>query len=275
MTTPDKSSILKAQVNGYIDSLADMTDSAAKSAAFKLYLAHTSRFHHYSLNNQILIFLQCPHATQVMGYSQWIKLHRFVRKGEHGISILAPCSIYKTVKNPNGTEEKKKILLFKTTYVFDVSQTDGEPLPEPPEWRSRERLLFLENALIDFANTLGLTIERLDQEIANHPYAEGYYQKNENLIALAPEAGTITLIHEIAHCLCNHTDESISERELLAEAIAYSVSQYFSLPAAGSPNYIALSGGSGTEIKARMSIITEHALKIIQSVEGINQPSQY
>ena len=115
---------------------------------YQAYLRTVSRFHRYSVNNQMLIFSQCPHATLVAGYQKWQnQFSRHVLRGEKGITIIAPTP-YKIkveqdkldpdTKQPlldaDGktiTEEKEvQIPIFRPVKVFDVSQTDGKPLPE-------------------------------------------------------------------------------------------------------------------------------------------------
>jgi hypothetical protein len=102
-----------------------------------------SKFHNYSIGNLILIMLQKPDATRVAGYSTWKDLYRWVKKGEKGIAILAPCMPPKPKKPATPAdvetddegekpEEETDIrpVYFKVVYVFDVSQTEGKPLPE-------------------------------------------------------------------------------------------------------------------------------------------------
>ena len=90
-------------------------------------------------SNTLAIFLQCPEATQVAGYRAWQEMGRQVRKGEHGITILAPIKRRVTAEGESGesaTEAEavtvRQISGFTTTTVFDISQTDGEPIPERP-----------------------------------------------------------------------------------------------------------------------------------------------
>ena len=107
------------------------------------YLRFMGKFHNYSINNQILIFTQCPGATLVAGYKAWNKkFHRAVKKGEKAISIIAPCKYKKevddtykdgTVKVDATGKALKKIIECKgytTCSVYDISQTYGEPVPE-------------------------------------------------------------------------------------------------------------------------------------------------
>src|SRR5215207_10463900 len=96
------------------------------SESFRRYLDVQARFHHYSWGNVSLILAQHPTATQVAGYNAWLKMHRYVKRGEKGIKIIVPMT--KKVKTENDEEDSK--LFFGVGNVFDVSQTDGEPLPK-------------------------------------------------------------------------------------------------------------------------------------------------
>ena len=99
---------------------------AGHSARLAAYLAAMGRFHRYSLGNVLLIGMQCPQATHVAGFRAWQRLGRRVRNGERGIRIMAPI-----VRRPKVDEDdSKRVVAFKTVCVFDVSQTDGKPLPE-------------------------------------------------------------------------------------------------------------------------------------------------
>lgn len=97
-----------------------------------------ARFHNYSAHNQLLIFTHRPDATLVAGYRAWQRLGRQVRKGEKGIAILAPCVQRTKVEDHDGGErELRRLRRFRVAYVFDVSQTDGEPLEDLEAIRPR------------------------------------------------------------------------------------------------------------------------------------------
>ena len=119
-----------------------------ESERYRQYLSTMSRFHHYSVNNTMLIYMQRPDATLVAGFNKWKnQFERHVKKGEHGITIIAPTPYKKKIeemkRDPDThapildadgkavMEEKKiEIPMFRPVKVFDVSQTDGKPLPE-------------------------------------------------------------------------------------------------------------------------------------------------
>src|SRR4029077_14040076 len=106
--------------------LAEAVERMADSETFAAWLRARATFHDYSFGNVCLIVSQRPDATQVAGYKTWQKFGRQVRKGERGIRILPPCA----VKRENELGDEVRSLFFRTVSVFDVAQTDGEPLPE-------------------------------------------------------------------------------------------------------------------------------------------------
>ena len=135
--------------------LKEITDSIEKgikelfdSDKYKQYLTTMSRFHRYSVNNQMLIYMQMPNATHVAGFNKWHdQFGRNVLKGQRGIKIIAPTPFKKKIEkekldpdtklpvlDADGkpiTEEKEiSIPMFKPVTVFDVSQTEGKPLPQ-------------------------------------------------------------------------------------------------------------------------------------------------
>jgi hypothetical protein len=108
---------------------------ADKSQKLIEYLKTMGRFHNYSLGNAILIGFQRPDATRVAGFCTWQKLGRHVKRNEKGIAIMASIVWRNKVTHADDEEDKQErkeetVLAFKTAYVFDISQTDGKPLPE-------------------------------------------------------------------------------------------------------------------------------------------------
>jgi antirestriction protein ArdC len=104
-----------------------------QSQALKRYLAVMSRFHRYSWGNVLLIYSQRPDATHVAGFQAWLRMRRYVRKGEKGIVILAPMVGRKRSTNDELAEdEQTRVYGFRAGYVFDVNQTEGEPCKTRP-----------------------------------------------------------------------------------------------------------------------------------------------
>ena len=173
-----KADSLKERMTAFITALAEETDSVKQDAAFRAYLSSMSRFHRYSWGNQILISLQLPEATHVAGFNTWRKVDRFVMKGQKGIGIFAP------MKRKHGKEEGEapgselsesaakgpRLVGFRAVTVFDISQTDGAPLPARPEHNATEGGEDLLPKLETAAEAFGIRV--LYQHIPGH--AEGY-----------------------------------------------------------------------------------------------------
>lgn len=226
-----------------------------ESEKYKNHLKVMSKFHNYSVRNQILIWLQNPTASLVMGYKQWQNnFERQVKKGEKGIEILAYAPYFidgerikldnngKKILDEDGNPIKEKVKIqkeyFKKVVVFDISQTDGK---EIKDLHLVEDLKFEVENFKSFFNAL-IEISPVDVEIANilNTNAKGYYSPSENKIVIREnmqESQTIkTLIHEIAHAKL-HNEEAIKDRknistnflEVEAESVAYIVSNYLGI----------------------------------------------
>ena len=128
----------KEKVQIALDRLDDGIRDFFQGDHYKEYLATMSKLHHYSARNCILIEHQCPGASIVASYNSWKNnFNRQVKKGEKGIMILAPFKrsvevdvVGKKDMDGNPLKEKKDIITFRPVYVFDVSQTEGDPIPE-------------------------------------------------------------------------------------------------------------------------------------------------
>jgi antirestriction protein ArdC len=287
------------------DKLKEITDRLEagigdifNSGQYKTYLDTLSKFHNYSFNNCVLIAMQKPDATHVAGYSAW--QHNFKRqvlKGEKGIKIIAP-SPYKMRKEqeridptsgspmkgadgkPLMEEVEVKIPAFKVATVFDISQTQGEPLPEIGV-----------NELsgdVDKYNDFYKALEKSSpvpiaiEDIASG--AKGYYEQVDKRIALnagMSELQTLkTAIHEIAHARLHDIDKNAPKdvprpdhdtREVEAESVAYTVCAHFGLDTSDySFGYIA--GWSGDKelatLKRSLETIRAEAGAIITEVNG-------
>ncbi len=252
---------LKARITERIQELARATDATLVSDEMQRYLDMCSRFHQYSPCNVWLILMEKPNATMVAGFHKWITMKRYVRKGEHGIAILAP--ILTPFENKDGIQIEK-LVGFKTVYVFDISQTDGEPIPEPPNWKSPEQNALLTERLMDFAVSRGIRVQVKELQGETQGVSMG------GTIILSPRAGTKTLIHEIAHELLHHRETRLmlqAERELEAEAVSYVVGKHFGLDGLSSPNYVVLHGANSEMIMEHLERIRYFAKEIIQALE--------
>jgi antirestriction protein ArdC len=193
------------------------------------YLKAIGRFHRYSLHNIMLIASQKPDASHVAGFRTWHELGRFVKKGEKGILILAPIIRRKIEREEDKDEVSAVIAGFRAAYVFDVSQTDGEQLPQigivqgDPR-QSRERLR-------NFAEAQGISVEYSPDIAPARGVASG--GKITLLPSQSPAEETSTLAHEFAHELLHRGPRRSSTsrriRETEAEATAFVVCQAIGL----------------------------------------------
>lgn len=283
-----------------IKALTDKLESGVKelfaSDRYKEYLCAMSRFHKYSYGNIMLILLQCPTATQVAGYGTWKKdFSRHVKRYETGIQILAPCPYTKKVTrevidpktqrpvlDENGQPVtqivRQSAQYFRIARVFDVSQTEGKPLPTLGSDLSGEVEQFdVVTAALEKLSPVPVVYENFPHD------AKGYFSNAEGRIVVKPgmsQRQTLkTLIHEIAHAkLHARTDaleavpqKSRSTREVEAESVAYVVCQHFGVDTA-EYTFGYLAGWSKNkelpELKSSLACIHATAVELIDGIEG-------
>ena len=199
------------------------------------FLAVQSRFHRYSFWNSMAIVAQRPAATQVAGYRRWASLGRQVRRGERGIAILAPMVNRSAMSEPESDAEPidtaGRCVGFRVVHVFDIAQTDGDPLPTGPvpEVVTGDAPSWLWPTLEAQLAAAGFRLERGAMP-TSHPSANGVTFVDEHRVVVRdglPVAQAIkTCVHELAHVLL-HTDPAgvlaRSVREIEAESVAYVV----------------------------------------------------
>jgi antirestriction protein ArdC len=210
-----------------------------------------ARFHDYSLNNCMLIAMQCPEATHVAGFKAWKQLGRHVRKGEHSIKIMAPMVVQR--RDDNGEKAGETITLFRAVSVFDISQTDGEPLPEPPcepvTGDSHEPYIA---KLERFAQSIGYRVEYRPLE-----HSGGFCSQSEKLICVSTNKASAngrvrTLIHELAHAvgIPTYKEHGRADAEVIVETAAVIVCGSIGLDTSGeSIPYIA-GWGEANDVEA-------------------------
>lgn len=231
--------------------LKDITDSIERgiqdlfqSDKYAQYLRTMSRFHKYSVNNTMLIYMQKPDATLVAGFNKWRdQFERNVMKGEKGIKIIAPTPFKKKIeqekRDPDTNlpmldadgkviiEEKEiKIPMFKPVTVFDVSQTDGKPLPQ------------LASDLTGNVQNYEVFMEALRRAspvpieiIPIRDGSDGYFSLDDQKIAIREgmsEVQTVSaVVHEIGHAKL-HNQKKIEEPK---NATKYQEVEIFDIPA--------------------------------------------
>ena len=238
MDKQSRAAELNAGIRSTIEQLANETDAARQSELFRNYLRTSAAFWDYSWHNCMLIYRQRPDASYVAGFNTWLKCGRYVRRGEKGISILAP--MFFKDKNADGDEAKR--LWFKVVHVFDLSQTDGTPLPELPTKSSGERGEDMLTRLLRFAESRGIAVKFVERCSLNGAAGTSRGSKIEIATADADVATqAATLAHEIAHSLLHWAADGTKittregkpidkrQRELEAEAVAFVVCTYFGI----------------------------------------------
>ena len=265
----NKSAAINARVAEFIDRIAQLTDERKITEAFQDYFKFCTRFHQYSYYNQIAIMCCNPDATHVAGYKTWLSFNRFVRRGEKGIPILAPC-IYK--QDPDLETSPMVVKGFRVVYVFDVSQTDGDPLPETPVWTSQDRFAWLEDRLFQLAGDLNISVDRDKLRGGSQGVSRG------GSITLAPEAGTCVLVHELAHEILHKKDSIPANRsikEIEAEGVTAVVMSYFGFDINSAINYLVIWDGDAKTLRSRLDNISKASNQIISYVEkGVQNDAQ-
>ena len=270
------------------------------SERFKEYLQVMSKFHNYSFNNTLLIAMQKPDASHIVGFSAWKNtFKRNVMKGQKGIKILAPSPFkikkemekidpqtQKVIIGKDGkpvTEEKEiTIPAFKVVSVFDVSQTEGKEIPDIAVNMLTGDVEHYKEvfAALEKTSPVPVGFEKIEGG------AHGYYHLEDKRIALdegMSELQTLkTLIHEIAHAKLHDIDlnaplEDLENRpdrrtrEVQAESIAYTVCQHYGLDTSDySFGYVAgwSAGRELAELKSSLETIRSAAAEIINSIDG-------
>lgn len=236
------------------------------------YLDCQSRFGRYSFNNTMLILMQFPEATKIAGFNLWKTFGRSVQKGEKALWILAPM-IYQQ-KDENG-EKHPVIRGFKFVPVFDVSQTEGDPLPAVASRLNGDDPDNCFDALSLFAQSIGYTVQ-------DHPFGPEssrngdctYSTKSIRVeITNSPAQRVKTLAHELGHAILHEGNTNRSLGELEAESVAYIVCQSLRIDSSDySFGYVAGWAGGGDEalaaIKASGERIQKTADAILKGVEA-------
>ena len=276
-----------------------------ESEKYMRYLSVMSRFHRYSVNNTMLIYMQRPDATLVAGFNKWKnQFERHVKKGEHGITIIAPTPYKKKIeemkRDPDThapildadgkavMEEKEiEIPMFRPVKVFDVSQTDGKHLPELAS--------SLSGTVPHYEAFLEAVRRSAPVPIEFEPMADnmdGYFSSDKQRIAIRSgmsEVQTVSAtVHEVAHSKL-HDRQKIQEtsaagdntadqpkpkdrntEEVEAESISYAVCQYFGIQTGeNSFGYIASWSKDKDlkELRASLETINKTSCELINDIE--------
>lgn len=261
-----KADALMEKVKGWLEEL-ERGLREGHTGDFLSFLEGMGRFHQYSARNVALILQQRPSATLVAGMKRWNELGRRVKKGERGIAILAPSLKRVEVEEADGTvREERKLVGFHTAYVFDVSQTEGEPLSLGKDIPRGTEL---------YARLCSRCPVPVEERLTGS--AMGYTNGKRIVISamLSPTAKAETLLHEWAHTRL-HFDgvkRPAEVEELEAEAVAYAVGRELGLEMKGSRDYILHWRGTVKGLEESLERISRAAREMLGVLEEA-QPAQ-
>ena len=280
------------KVKSIVDKLETGVQEIFTSGKFQEYLSFLAKFHDYSFGNVILIAMQKPDASLVAGYGDWLKKHhRYVKKHEKGIKILAPIISKKRkdkdaetdAKDGQQTDDKdenqKVVCAFKIVTVFDVSQTDGEPLPSlgVEELTGTVDRFNGFMAALESVSPVPIAYEQIDSG------AHGYFSPRENRIAIQDGMSQLqtakTTVHEVAHAVLHAWPNGEKpkdgpdrhSKEVQAESVAYVVCQHYGLDTSDySFGYVAgwSTGQEVKELKASLDVIRKTSHELISAIDA-------
>ena len=285
----------KQEMKDITDRLEQGVSEIFQSEKYRQFLDTMAKFPQYSLNNNLLIMMQKPDATLCQSYTGWKQMGRFVKKGEKGIRILAPAP-YKMEREQDKLDEKGKAVLdkdgepvketvqinitaFKPVSTFDLSQTDGEPLPTIGASE-------LTGSVEGYATLFEVIKEASPVPIGFEDIkggAKGYFHTEENRIAIQEGMSEVqnvkTAIHEMAHAKLHNMEaqkaredggQTRSSKEVEAESVAYTVCQHFGIDTSDySFAYVAgwSQGKEMPELKESLNTIRTAASELITAID--------
>lgn len=269
----------KEKMDKIMAMLTEGVEQVFSSEKYAEWLRVCSKFHHYSINNQILILMQTGGtASQVAGYRKWQSLGRQVRKGEKGIWIISPMQFKQAGDDPDA--EEKITTLFKAATVFDISQTDGDDLPSLVEELTDDDASY--DAIIEKLVKFSSVPVSFTSDLPEGVY--GCFSPSEMSIkvrdTISRSHRTKTLVHEICHSIFDADPKSKTDREtkeVRAESCAYCVCSALGLDTSDySFGYIAgySSGKDMKELKSVMQDIKNTADKILSAILPMDTADQ-
>ncbi len=263
--------------------MSQAIEELRSSEGWQRWLRVRRHFHSYSFHNQLLIAFQRSGATRVAGFRRWLSLGYAVRKGEHGLSIWAPCSPSKKKlrawRKAGANPDDEPRTFFRLVKVFDRSQVD--PLPEfpggpveldpPIEPIEGDSLAGLFEPLADFAASIDYTVAV--EEIPG--LASGYCSPPRRHIGVQPVSPDFSAnaqvgvqIHELAHALvcCDRREDdpdlTYAQEEVVVECVAYTVCSTVGLDTSGASVPYMASWGEGDEIERYAELIDRLATRL-------------
>ncbi len=229
--SPREQNLLQA-----LELLVQGFDEITESDGFQRYLQTMSRFHKYSYGNVLMIMTQRLDATRVAGYRQWQQLNRQVKRGEQGIKILVPHK--QRIRDAKDDAEDESEVMYVTRgfgvgTVFDISQTEGEPLPAPPRPHELEgestSAFWLAGQLRDYLEDKGVLLQLTELDGPKGTY-HPTLKRVQLQVGMSADQTAKTLAHETAHFGAEHTPGiHRKDAETVAEASSFVVLHHYAI----------------------------------------------
>lgn len=263
---------LQSELNEALDRVVDPDQ-------WRDYLRSMENFHQYSWGNIWLIVHQRPNATTVAGFRDWQNKHkRTVKKGEKAIWILAPITARVKDGDGNPTDEYKMVGA-KPVPVFDISQTEGEPLPEPPvkyQPLEGQAPAGMVDSISSAIAKMGFTL-RYDETGDSGGWTDFGNRKVVVSKSASERAQARTLAHEMAHIVLGHDGRTSEyhrgdarpDMEVEAESVAYILSRHFGMDDVGEASFGYITnwaGGDRARIKKTMTAVSAGARKALEAL---------
>lgn len=282
----DRVEAMRAEIDSALDRMSD-------AEGWRDFLDSRARFHHYSLNNQLLIYVQKPDASAVAGFRSWQNEHeRTVKKGEKAIWVLAPLTYTRVEKDAATGEEVKRTGLrgFRTVPVFDVSQTEGKDLPPNPVIEDKglsgeapEGMVAELSALIEAD---GFTVSRDDTGQAD-AYTDFTNKRVVVNPKFEPRYQARALAHEAAHIALGHGADGRKYHtgiggqrdamEVEADSAAYVISRAYGLDDIGDSSFSYIDGwahGDRDKVRTTASKVCGATKTMLERLHTIRTGSQ-
>jgi hypothetical protein len=246
--------------------------AVANSAEYKARLDFMTLMPNYSYGNICLLLAQKPDISLVASSKVWHQLGRHPKKDEHALRVLGPIRRWVDVTDPDTGQKSReyKIVSYKRVPTFDVSQTDGRPLPDfGPKVLAGDVPAAVYNAVIGLAHEAGWIVQ---EGPTGHAFGLAHPESNTITIrpGLEPLQGLKTLTHELAHVLHGHTDDMVAYvlhrgiKEIEAESTAYVVMASAGLDTSSySFPYLVSWGGNDPRVLARTA---DSSVRVAQQI---------
>ena len=258
------------KIDAWIGRLAEETDAAAQGEELTRYLEMVSRFWTYSARNCVLIASQRPSATRVASRKTWEGLGRHIAREEWRNSVQILCPRFRKERDEQTGEVTEVLTHFSTGYVYDVAQTEGEPLPKVA-WHQTPGCFELYRSLVGAARRFGLTIS---EQSGLRSGLHGWSDANGRIVINGDDSqGTRceTLLHELAHELCHDmAARKAFSRQMLecqADSIAYCCCMALGIPAPNTPNYLAFFRVDSALLLSNLDAIRAGVVRVLRAVE--------